>query len=46
MFLTARFGPLPAQVCARIDAASVEQIETWADRMLLGADSLDDVFRA
>jgi flagellar biosynthesis/type III secretory pathway protein FliH len=42
--LTRRFGPLPAAMIARIAAASVEEIETWGDRVL-DATSLDEVFR-
>lgn len=42
--LTRRFGPLPIEVIARIAAATVEDIENWADR-LLDAKSLDEVFR-
>ena len=41
--LTRRFGPLPTEVIARIAAATVEDIENWADR-LLDAKSLDEVF--
>jgi hypothetical protein len=42
--LARRFGPLPTAVIARIAAASVEEIETWGDR-ILDATSLDEVFR-
>jgi predicted transposase YdaD len=42
--LARRFGPLPTAVIARIAAASVEEIETWGDRVL-DATSLDEVFR-
>ena len=42
--LTRRFGPLPTEVIARIAAATFEDIENWADR-LLDARSLDEVFR-
>jgi hypothetical protein len=42
--LARRFGPLPTAVIARIAAASVEEIETWGDRVL-DAKSLDEVFR-
>ena len=42
--LARRFGPLPAGVIARIAAATVEEIETWGDRVL-DARTLDEVFR-
>ena len=42
--LTRRFGPLPTEVIARFAAATVEDMENWADR-LLDAQSLDEVFR-
>jgi hypothetical protein len=42
--LARRFGPLPTAVIARIAAATVEEIETWGDRVL-DAKSLDEVFR-
>jgi hypothetical protein len=42
--LVRRFGPLPAGVVARIAAATVEEIETWGDRVL-DARTLDEVFR-
>ena len=42
--LARRFGPLPAGVVARIAAATVEEIETWGDRVL-EARTLDEVFR-
>jgi hypothetical protein len=42
--LARRFGPLPTAVIARIAAATVEEIETWGDRVL-DANSLDEVFR-
>jgi predicted transposase YdaD len=41
--LTRRFGPLPAEVTSRIDAAGTETLETWADK-LLDARTLDEVF--
>ena len=40
--LTRRFGPLPESAQAAIRAASLEQLEVWADRVL-GASSLDEV---
>src|SRR5699024_5399665 len=40
--LTHRFGPLPVEVRQRLAQASVEDIDTWADRVL-DADSLDQV---
>jgi hypothetical protein len=42
--LARHFGPLPTAVIARIAAATVEEIETWGDRVL-DATSLDEVFR-
>jgi hypothetical protein len=42
--LTRRFGPLPTEVVARFAAATLEDMENWADR-LLDAQSLDEVFR-
>jgi hypothetical protein len=42
--LTQRFGQLPPDIDAKINAAPTEQIEGWADRLLL-ADTLVDVFR-
>jgi len=33
--LTARFGQLPATVTARVGAAAVEEIEGWAERVLV-----------
>ena len=40
--LERRFGPLPSQARERIEAASTEQIEQWALRVI-DASSLDDV---
>jgi predicted transposase/invertase (TIGR01784 family) len=40
--LIRRFGPLPPEVQARIDAASAGQIDVWVDRVL-DADSLEEV---
>ena len=42
--LTRRFGPLPADCVARIQAASSGQLEQWSDRVL-DAHSLTEVFR-
>ena len=36
--LTRRFGPLPAEVSAQIDAASAQQIEAWFDRSVDASD--------
>ncbi|MFZ4539587.1 Rpn family recombination-promoting nuclease/putative transposase [Propionivibrio sp.] len=36
--LNKRFGPLPAEVAAQINAARPEQIEAWLDRVLDAAD--------
>ena len=36
--LTRRFGTLPAEVSAQIDAASVQQIEAWFDRSVDASD--------
>jgi predicted transposase YdaD len=41
--LTRRFGPLPEWVEERLDAAAVEQLEDWADR-ILDAQTLQGVF--
>jgi hypothetical protein len=42
--LIVRFGPLPADVRARIDQASGDELARWGER-LLSVASLDDVFR-
>lgn len=42
--LTRRFGAVPAEVRAAIDAATLEQLDTWSDRVL-DPPTLDDVFR-
>lgn len=42
--LARRFGPLSEQTCQRLRQASLEQLETWADRFL-DAHSIDEVFR-
>ena len=41
--LTKRFGTLPPEVVGQISVASVQQIDTWIDRVL-DAESLDAVF--
>ena len=41
--LSRRFGPLPDAVRARLTSASIDQLETWAIRVL-DAASLDEVF--
>lgn len=41
--LTHRFGPLPNEITQRLEHATAEEIETWADR-ILDADSLAQVF--
>lgn len=41
--LARRFGPLSPEVLARIDAATLDQLEHWADN-ILDARSLDEVF--
>lgn len=38
-----RFGPLSAEVLARIEGADLDQLERWADN-ILDARSLDEVF--
>ncbi|MEG3439404.1 DUF4351 domain-containing protein [Pannus brasiliensis CCIBt3594] len=43
-FLTKRFGSLPESIETRLTSASIEQLETWADR-ILDAETLEDVFR-
>ncbi|HSN98273.1 MAG TPA: DUF4351 domain-containing protein, partial [Candidatus Nanopelagicales bacterium] len=40
--LRARFGELPAAVVARVEAAGVDEIERWGERVL-GAQSLGEV---
>ncbi|MDO4232654.1 MAG: Rpn family recombination-promoting nuclease/putative transposase [Lautropia sp.] len=40
--LTKRFGELPPQALAQIQAATVQQVETWLDRVL-DAPTLDEV---
>ncbi len=41
--VTTRFGAVPAEVQARVEGASPEDLERWIDRAL-DASSLDDVF--
>jgi predicted transposase YdaD len=41
--LTRRFGAVPDEVRERIDAAPLEQLEAWSDRVL-DAKTLDEVF--
>ena len=43
--LVRRFGPLPPEMLERIAGASLEEIETWGDRVL-DATSLEGVFRS
>jgi hypothetical protein len=40
--LTRKFGPVPDRVRERINAASIEQLEVWCERVL-DAATLDDV---
>jgi predicted transposase YdaD len=42
--LTQRFGPLSDRVEQRLNAATVQDLERWADRVL-DAQHLDEVFR-
>jgi hypothetical protein len=42
--LSRRFGPLPGWTEDRLDAANIEQLEEWADR-ILDAQTMDDVFQ-
>ena len=41
--LTHRFGSLPGEVSQRLEQASTDELETWADRVL-GARTLAEVF--
>jgi hypothetical protein len=41
--LSKRFGPLDEQTTARLKAATLEQLDTWADR-ILDAPTLQAVF--
>ena len=40
-----RFGAVPAQIAARVEAAELAELEGWFDRAIVAA-SLDDVFGA
>lgn len=42
--LTRRHGELPPSVAQRLEKASTEEIERWADRILT-AKTLDEVFK-
>ena len=42
--LTRRHGELPHSVAQRLEKASTEEIERWADRVLT-AKTLDDIFK-
>jgi hypothetical protein len=42
--LTRKFATVPDEVRARIDTASLEQLDTWTERVL-DAETLDEVFR-
>lgn len=41
--LARKFGPVPDRLLARVDAAPLEQLETWSD-LIIDATTLDDVF--
>jgi hypothetical protein len=43
--LTRKFATVPDEVRARIDTASLEQLDTWTERVL-DAETLDEVFEA
>jgi hypothetical protein len=43
--LRKRFGELPASVCARIQSATSEQLEEWAER-LMEVTTLNELFGA
>ena len=43
--LTKRFGPLDDSIRSRLDNATLEQLELWAERVL-DAKILEDVFGA
>ncbi len=40
-----RFGPLPARLQARVDAADLDSLGLWAERAAVSA-ALEDVFEA
>jgi predicted transposase YdaD len=42
--LTLKFGPLQDSVVARLQTASLEELELWTER-ILSASTLEDVFR-
>ncbi len=42
--LTRRFGPHSAETLARLQAATVEQLEQWAEN-ILDATTLEEVFK-
>jgi predicted transposase YdaD len=42
--LTRRFGPLSEAIQARLDNATLEQLEQWTDN-ILDAATLEDVFK-
>ena len=42
--LTKRFGPLSAETLTRLQTATCEQLEIWAEN-LLDAATLDEVFK-
>ena len=42
--LTEKFGALPAWAAARLNAASAEELHTWAKR-ILRANTLEDVLQ-
>ncbi len=41
--LEKRFGPLPVTVAEKLEAASVQELDTWGDAVLT-ATRLEDVF--
>ena len=41
--LNRRFGDVPEHMTARLDGASIEDLDTWADR-IFDAKTLEDVF--
>ncbi len=43
--LVRRFGPLPQDMLQRLNTATTDDLEHWADRVL-DAHSLDEVFAA